>query len=159
MAVLGLRCCAQVSVVAGNGGHSLVAGHRLLTAVASPCGGAQALGCSGFGSWGARAQLPHGIWDLPGPGIEPVSPALQGRFSTTTTREVPGHSLPALRDSLLVLAFLEAHRASILHYSPLLQHLRTHRPGLVGPLKNSCAVFHTSAQHLAGSGTSPSQHC
>ena len=148
----------RLSLVAGNGGHSLVAGHRLLTAVASPCGRAQALGCSGFGSWGARAQLPHSIWDLPGPGIKPV-PALQGSFSTTITREAPGHSLLALQHSLLVLAFLEVHSASLLHYGPLLQRLRTHRPGLVGPLKNSCAVFRTSAQHLVGSGTSPSQHC
>ena len=33
------------------------------------------------------AQLLHGLWDLPGPGIEPVSPALQDRFLTT---EPPG---------------------------------------------------------------------
>ena len=25
----------------------------------------------------------HGMWDLPRPGLEPVSPALAGRFSTT----------------------------------------------------------------------------
>ena len=34
-------------------------------------------------SYGVRAQLLHGMWDLPGPGLEPVSPALAGRFSTT----------------------------------------------------------------------------
>ena len=32
-----------------------------------------------------------GMWDLPGPGLEPVSPALAGRFLTT---ELPGKSLP-----------------------------------------------------------------
>ena len=32
---------------------------------------------------GSRAQLLHGMWDLPRPGLEPVSPALAGRFSTT----------------------------------------------------------------------------
>ena len=32
------------------------------------------------GSW---AQSLHGMWDLPRPGLEPVSPALSGRFSTT----------------------------------------------------------------------------
>ena len=31
---------------------------------------------------------PHSMWDLPGPGIEPVSPALAGGF-LTTVREVP----------------------------------------------------------------------
>ena len=34
-------------------------------------------------SCGARAQLLHGMWDLPRPGTEPVSPALAGRFLTT----------------------------------------------------------------------------
>ena len=34
-------------------------------------------------SCGAEAYLLHCIWDLPGSGIEPVSPALAGRFSTT----------------------------------------------------------------------------
>ena len=30
----------------------------------------------------AQAYLPHGKWDVPGPGIESVSPALTGRFLT-----------------------------------------------------------------------------
>ena len=43
----------------------------------------------------------HGMWDLPGPGIEPVSPALAGGFLTTAP---PGKSL---RDYLTVpLLFL-----------------------------------------------------
>ena len=37
----------------------------------------------GFSGHGARACLLCGMWDLPGPGIEPVSPALAGRFLTT----------------------------------------------------------------------------
>ena len=72
------------------------------------CSGAQALSpwasvvvacrLSSCGSWalerrlsicGAQAQLLHGMWDLPGPGIEPVSPALAGRFLTTAP---PGKS-------------------------------------------------------------------
>ena len=48
---------------------SLVAEHRLQTRRLSSCG-----------SW---AHLLHGMWDLPRPGLEPVSPALAGRFSTT----------------------------------------------------------------------------
>ena len=28
-------------------------------------------------------QLAHSLWDLPGPGIEPVSPALAGGFLTS----------------------------------------------------------------------------
>ena len=82
-------------------------------AQASHCGGfsgcrAQALGmwasvvvARGFSSCGlwalerrlsccsARAQLLHGMWDLPAPGLEPMSPALAGRFLTTVP---PGKS-------------------------------------------------------------------
>ena len=38
-------------------------------------------------SYGAGTSLPLSTWDLPGPGIEPVSPALTVRFLTT---EPPG---------------------------------------------------------------------
>ena len=39
---------------------------------------------------GPQAQLPRGVWDPLGPGIEPVSPALADRFFTT---EPPGKPL------------------------------------------------------------------
>ena len=48
---------------------SLVAEHRLQMHRLSSCG--------------SRAQLLRGMWDLPRPGLEPVSPALAGRFSAT----------------------------------------------------------------------------
>ena len=38
-------------------------------------------------SHGARAYLLHGLWDIPGSGIEPISSALAGGFFTT---EPPG---------------------------------------------------------------------
>ena len=41
-------------------------------------------------SWGTWAQLLCNMWDPPGPGIEPTSPALAGRFFTT---EPPGKPL------------------------------------------------------------------
>ena len=44
-------------------------------------------------SCGAWASLLHGTWDLPGSGIEPVSPALAGGFFTT---EPPGKPLSHL---------------------------------------------------------------
>ena len=43
-------------------------------------------------SCGARAQLLCGMWDLPRPGLESVSPALAGGFLTTAP---PGKSLYA----------------------------------------------------------------
>ena len=81
MAVLGLRLCARASSRGGKRGPlliavrgpltiaaSLVAEHRLQTRRLSNCG--------------PRAQLLCGMWDLPGPGLEPVSPAPAGRLST-----------------------------------------------------------------------------
>ena len=71
-------------------GFSLVAASR----------GCSSLRCSGYSlQWlllwsmdsrmlrlsncGSQAQLPWGMWDLPAPGIGPMSPALAGRFLTT----------------------------------------------------------------------------
>ena len=34
-------------------------------------------------SCGTEAPVPLGVWNLPGPGIESVSPALAGKFLTT----------------------------------------------------------------------------
>ena len=68
----------------------------------SSCCGAQARGLTGFrscssqaleprlNSCGAWGQLLHVLWDLPGPGIKSVSPALAGRFFTS---EPPGKPL------------------------------------------------------------------
>ena len=82
MAVLGLCFCATAFSSCGKWGPlfiavrgpltvaaSLVAEHRLQTRRLSSCG--------------SRAQLLLGMWDLPRPGLEPMSPALAGRFSTT----------------------------------------------------------------------------
>ena len=56
------------------------------TSVVVVCGlsscGTQALDCR-LSSCGAWAQLLHGVWDLPRPGLESVSPALAGIFLTT----------------------------------------------------------------------------
>ena len=54
-----------------------VAGHRLQTRRLSGCG--------------SRAQLLRSMWDLPRPGLEPVSPALAGRFSTTAPPGKPAY--------------------------------------------------------------------
>ena len=82
MAALGLRFRVRTFSSCGKQGPlfiavrgpftiaaSLVAEHRLQTRRLSSCG--------------ARAWLLRGMWDIPGPGLEPVSPALAGRFSTT----------------------------------------------------------------------------
>ena len=38
----------------------------------------------GLSSCGTRPQLPRGLWDLPRPGMEAISPALAGGFLSTT---------------------------------------------------------------------------
>ena len=80
--MLGLRFCARAFSSCGERGPlfiavrgpltvaaSLVAEHRLQTRRLSNCG--------------SRAQLLRGMWDLPRPGLEPMSPALAGGFLTT----------------------------------------------------------------------------
>ena len=88
MAVLSLRFCARALSSCGKRGPlfiaacgpltiaaSLVADHRLQTRRLSNCG--------------SRAQVLRGMWDLPRPGLEPVSPALAGRLSTTAPSGKP----------------------------------------------------------------------
>ena len=91
MAVLGPRLCARAFPSCGKRGPlfitvrgpltiaaSLVAEHRLQTRRLSNCG--------------LRAQLLRGMWDLPRPGLEPVSPALAGRYTTTAPPGKPTHT-------------------------------------------------------------------
>ena len=82
MAVLGLRFCARAFPNCGKRGPCFIAVHGPLTTAASLVAGhrLQTRRLSNCGSW---AQLLRGMWDLPRPGLEPVFPALAGRFSTT----------------------------------------------------------------------------
>ena len=101
LTVLGLHCCVGFSLIVANVQTSPCRGFC--------CCGAQALGiqasvvvtcwlnnCSSWAlehrlsSCGSWAQLPSGMWDLPGPGIEPMSPPLACVFLTT---ELPGKPL------------------------------------------------------------------
>ena len=78
-AVLCLRCSR------GLAKQGLLCGCRAQASCCSgfSCCGAWTPGHAGFSSCGPRAQLLQGMWDLPGPGIEPESPASQGRLPTT----------------------------------------------------------------------------
>ena len=97
--MLGLHCCEWASSRCNEQGplSSCDTG-------ASHCGGiscgtwALEHGPSNCDSWalecrlsncGTWAWLPHGMWKLPGPVIEPMSPALAGGFLTTG---LPGKS-------------------------------------------------------------------
>ena len=100
LAELGLCCRARAFSSCGKRGLLFIEVCGLLTAVVSLVAehGLQARGLSSCGlralerrlsSCGARTQLLRDTWDLPGPGLEPVSPALAGRFLTTAP---PGKS-------------------------------------------------------------------
>ena len=94
LAVSGLCCCLWLSLAEACGllftVPSLVAEHGLWGEWAS------AVVAQGWASW------LRSTWDLPRPGIKPMSPALAGRFSTTGP---PGKS----------------HQADVVHESPSLK--------------------------------------
>ena len=78
----------MIITISNVGDCFLVVVCRLLIAVASLVCGARALEHR-LSSCGTRALLPHGLWDLPGPEIEPMSSVFAGRF--LTTKEVSIH--------------------------------------------------------------------
>ena len=82
MAVLGLHFCVRAFSSCGKRGPLFIAVHGPLTVVASPAV-EHRLQMHRLSNCGSRAQLLRGMWDLPRPGLAPVSPALSGRFSTT----------------------------------------------------------------------------
>ena len=82
MAVLGLRFCARAFSSRGKRGPPLNAVHGPL-ATAVPLVVEHRLQTRRLSNCGSRAQLLRGMRDTPRPGLEPVSPALAGRLSTT----------------------------------------------------------------------------
>ena len=96
MAVLGLCFCARAFSSCGKRGPLFIAVRRPLTITASLVAEhrLQTRRLSNCGSW---AQLLRGMWDLPRPGLEPVSPALAGRLSTT---------VPPGKPTVFVLKFI-----------------------------------------------------
>ena len=86
LAVLGLRFCVRAFSSCGKRGPLFITVHGPLT-IAAFVVAEHRLQTHRLSSCGSRAQLLRSMWDLPRPGLEPVSPALAGRFSTT---ELPG---------------------------------------------------------------------
>ena len=75
------------------------AGAGLLPAGASPVEG------HGLRCGDAWPELPHGEWHLLGPGIEPVSLALAGRFLTTRPPGKPRQVLKENKSQQMVNSF------------------------------------------------------
>ena len=89
LAVLGLRLCARAFSSCSKRGPLFIAVRGPLT-IAPSLVAEHRLQMRRLSNRGSRAQLLRGMWDLPRPGLEPVSPALAGRFSTTAPRGKPG---------------------------------------------------------------------
>ena len=134
MAALGLRCCAQTFSSCGERGLLFVFGVQ-----ASHCGGFSYCAAWALGAWasvvvahglkscgsralerrlsscGARAYLLRGMWDLPGAGLKPVSPALAGGFLTTVPpgkSRFPGLFVVAVAVFLVIKIILILHSKS-----------------------------------------------
>ena len=90
MAVLGLRFSARAFSSCGKWGPLFIAVCGPLTIAASLVA-ERGLQMRRLSNCGARTQLLCSMWDLPRPGLEPVFPALAGRFSTTAPPGKPSH--------------------------------------------------------------------
>ena len=131
MAVLGLRFCARAFSSCGKRGPLFIAVRGPLTIAASPVA-EHRLQTRRLSSCGSRAQLLRGMWDLPRPGLEPASPALAGRFSTTAPPGKPSKnfyfSYPSLHFAPLFVS--PSHKIPpgyklLVMCSAFLYHLRT----------------------------------
>ena len=94
----GLSCCEAQAL----GQQASVAAARSLNSC-----GSQALEHR-LNSCGEWAQLLYGLWDLPGSGIELMSPVLSGRFFTT---EPPGKLVAMLLLYVIIFDFLVGNRS------------------------------------------------
>ena len=92
MTVLGLRFSARAFSNCGKWGPLFIAVRGPPT-IAAPLVAEHRLQTRRLSNCGSRAQLLRGMWDPPRPGLEPVSPALAGRLSTTAPPGKPASSL------------------------------------------------------------------
>ena len=92
MAVLGLCFCARAFSSCGKRGPLFIAVRGPFT-IAAPPVAEHRLQTRRLSSCGSRAQPLRGMWDLPRPGLEPMSPALAGRLSTTAPPGKPPHTV------------------------------------------------------------------
>ena len=88
VAVLGFRFRARAFSSRGKRGPLFIAVRGPLTITASPVV-EHRLQTRRLSNCGSRAPSLRGMWDLPRPGLEPASPALAGRFSTTAPSGKP----------------------------------------------------------------------
>ena len=114
MAVLGLHFCARAFSSCGKRGPLFIAMRGPLTIAASLVA-EHRLQMRRLSNCGSRAQLLRGMWYLPRPGLEPMSPALAGRFSTTAPPGKPqGDILPSKSWLLMMWIFQQLVQIQVL---------------------------------------------
>ena len=104
LTVLGLRFCARAFSSCGERGPLFIAVRGPLT-IAASLAAEHRLQTRRLSNCGSRAQLLGGMWDLPRPGFEPVSPTLAGRFSTIVPPGKPRNCLIFLMHATLPFFF------------------------------------------------------
>ena len=92
LAALGLCFCARAFSSCSERGPLFIAVRGPLTVAASLVA-EQRLQTRRLSICGSRAQLLRGMWDLPRPRLEPMSPAPAGRLSTTAPPGKPSEFL------------------------------------------------------------------
>ena len=114
MSVLCLRFCARAFSNCGKWGPLFIAVHGPLTIAASLVA-EHRLQKHRLSSCGSRVQLLRGMWDLPRPGLEPVSPALAARFSTTAPPGKPQlfYNTQFLKNSFRIIATIEENYTKV----------------------------------------------
>ena len=91
LTTLGLRCCVWAFLGVVSGGYSISCGISVSWWLLLPW--STALGVQAQWLWHVAFVVRWHVWNVPGPGIEPVSPALAGGFLTPGS---PGKVPPLL---------------------------------------------------------------
>ena len=143
MAVLGPRLCARAPSSCGKRGPLFIAVRGPLTTAASLVA-EHRLQTRRLSNRGSRAQPLRGMRDPPGPGLEPLSPALAGRLSTTAPPGKPDwpflkciispsrHSWLSYCFSLSLtklMLYQSSYCTSILYTEPMTQQTKAGRRG------------------------------
>ena len=117
--MLGPCCCVWAFSSCGKRGPLFITVRRPLTVVASLVA-EHRLQMHRLSSCGSRAQPLRGMWDLPRPGLEPVSPALAGGLPTTAPPGKPRQNLfliwfVAFIFSIWIINSLHIYRSHLFH--------------------------------------------
>ena len=123
MAVLGLPFCVRAFSSCGKRGPLFITMRGPLT-IAASLAAEHRLQTRRLSSCGSRAQLLRGMWDLPRPGLEPVCPALAGRFSTTAPPGKPNNEFIIYSLHYVEVCSLYTHFVESLYHKWMLNFVK-----------------------------------